>query len=137
MYKETSVVDMLIMWVQNIPRPVQIYWQTFILFQLTLLIVVCMQRSFEVNVSQTHQYNNSVGLLCIQEQGNLFVCIMNHIKLFVFCVFTKPILWVILLPSEFNPPYNQTFYNGMLYERTGYQLSKQNRWNKKVFASLS
>lgn len=26
MYKETSVVDMLIMWVQNIPRPVQIYW---------------------------------------------------------------------------------------------------------------
>lgn len=25
-YKETSVVDMLIMWVQNIPRPVQIYW---------------------------------------------------------------------------------------------------------------
>lgn len=26
MYKETSVVDMLIMWVQNIPRPVQICW---------------------------------------------------------------------------------------------------------------
>lgn len=58
---------MLIMWVQNIPRPVQIYWYTFILFQLTLLIVVCVQRSFEVNVSQTHQNNNSVGLLCIQE----------------------------------------------------------------------
>lgn len=25
-YIETSVVDILIMWVQNIPRPVQIYW---------------------------------------------------------------------------------------------------------------
>lgn len=66
--------------------------------------------------------------LCVHYESYQIICFL--------CIYKANIV-VILLPSEFNPPYNQTFYNGMLYEKTGYQLSKQNQWNKKVFASLS
>lgn len=141
MYRK-YIVKYVIHRVQNNSKLVQIYWQTYILFQLTLFCVNCKVFLQDKNCAQNSTENNCIQshyVLYVQEWVPLFVSIMNHIRLFVFCVFTKPILWVILLPSELNPisQPDHGIYNGALCAKKPSYRAVQTKSVVKDFGVLN